>query len=272
MHHPAVDDIYLCQVSDTVSCGACCGLYNLPDPSFPALLNILTRRTALFGDLPREMEAILAFGEKETGLIGPTPLTDFHHCPYLGLIGPGKTRVGCLVHPLGEGNHGVDYRGLSHYGSMTCQMYFCPTHRQTPIYLKNLLRDIIGDWHTFGLVAPEVDLLAALDEQIRALVLIEDINPERILWEKNRNLWQTLLTLKRDWPFRAADRPWANYFFNDGLYKKPPVNYEKTGKTGSRYDRLFRELHTAFGGPEDLSRAETFFDRLFDELADSFDI
>lgn len=265
--HLEIGDIYLCQVNETLSCGACCGLYNLPDPSFGVLSGILARRTALFADLPRDMEAILAFGEKETAMIGRLPMAEFHHCPYLGLIGPDKNRVGCLLHPRGDGNHGVDYRGISHYGSMTCQIYFCPTHRRIPSYLKTLLCNIFGGWHPFGLVVPETDLLAAMDEQIRARVPAGDIDIEKALQDETRRLWQTLLTLKCDWPYRAVDRPWANYFFNDALYAKPSVNYEKTGKASSRYDKLFRELHSVFNGPADLTRAETFMDRLFNDLA-----
>lgn len=269
MDQQTTDDIYLCQVGETLSCGACCGLYNLPDPSFHAVSGILSRRTALFSDLSRDMEAILAFGEKETALIGGPPMAEFHHCPYLGLIGPEKNRVGCLLHPLGDGNHGIDYRGLSHYGSMTCQMYFCPTHRLTPFYLKVLLCNIIEDWYAFGLVVPETDLLAAMDEQIRARAPAAEIDTERALKKKTRRPWQTLLTLKRDWPYRVAGRPWANYFFNDALYGKPAVDYGKTGQTSSRYDKLFRELHSVFDGPADLARAETFMARLFDDLAGS---
>ena len=133
--------------------------------------------------------------------------------------------------------------------------------------MKILLRDVVEDWHLFGLVAPEADLLEAMDEQLKERLSVGDIDPKRVLRDENRSLWQALLALKRDWPFRAANRPWANYFFNDGLYEKPPVNYEKTGQTFSRYDRLFRELHSVFENPEALVRAEAFLDRLFDGLA-----
>jgi hypothetical protein len=268
------EDIHLCQVNETLSCGACCGLYNLPDPSASVLSDILARRTVLFAGVHRDMKAILEFGENETARTGPPPLADFHHCPYLGLIGPEKSRVGCLLHPLGEGNGGVDYRGLSHYGSMTCQVYFCATHRRIPPYLKMLMCNIINDWHTFGLMAPETDLLEAMDQELRKRISTEAaemIDLEKALEGKNRVHWQTLLNLKQYWPYRAQDRPWGNYFFNDGLHGKPPVNYEKTGKTGSRYDRLFRELHTAFESPEELYHAEDFLDRLLNDLAAGLD-
>ena len=53
--------VYLCQVSETVSCGACCGLYNVADPSRTALQTMLAKRTARFVRLPRNMDAILDF-------------------------------------------------------------------------------------------------------------------------------------------------------------------------------------------------------------------
>lgn len=95
---------------------------------------MLERRTRQFGAVPREIEAILEFGDKETERFAKTgrPLPEFHHCPYLGFIGEEKSRVGCMLHPMAEGNRGTDFRGLSHYGSMTCSIYFCPTHTRIP--------------------------------------------------------------------------------------------------------------------------------------------
>jgi hypothetical protein len=56
------------------------------------------------------------------------PFPEFHHCPYVGLIGNELSRVGCLLHPMAEGNTGVDFRGLSYYGGMACRIYFCPVN------------------------------------------------------------------------------------------------------------------------------------------------
>ena len=93
-------DMYLCQMSETVSCGACCGLYNLPNLSREKLEDLLSKRTKAFASVPRTEDGIYKFKRKNRGphrLSRPFP--GFHHCPFLGLIGGEKSRVGCLLHP-----------------------------------------------------------------------------------------------------------------------------------------------------------------------------
>ena len=102
--------IYLCQVNATVSCGACCGLYNVEDASRDALRSLLLVRSEKLAQVPRNLEAILAFkAEIEANENGTRPYPKFHHCPYIGLAGDKLSRVGCLLHPLADGNQGVDF-------------------------------------------------------------------------------------------------------------------------------------------------------------------
>lgn len=265
---PAPPTVYLCQVSETVSCGACCGLYNVPDASFETLSRMLRRRSRVFATLPRTMDAILDFGQKETDGLGPLPMPEFHHCPYIGLIGEEMEKVGCLLHPLGQGNNGVDYRGLSHYGSMTCALYFCPTHRNLSDDFKRVLRDTAPGWYDYGLMISEPVLLDALHEEITKRAGVK-INPDQAARPENQALWRDFFTLKTRWPFRAPNRPLAGYFFNDPLYPKPALRYETTGAGTSRYDLIFRELHSQFRSPADLTAAEDHLDRLLDRLAAS---
>ncbi|MFZ2631938.1 MAG: hypothetical protein WA081_00145 [Desulfosalsimonadaceae bacterium] len=259
-------DIYLCQVSETVFCGACCGLYNVPDASFEALSQMLARRSRIFSTLPRTMDAILDFGRAETANLGVLPMPEFHHCPYIGFIGDGFRRVGCLLHPQAHGNSGVDYRGLSHYGSMTCGMYFCPSHRNLPDDFKQILRDLADDWYVYGLMISEPVLLGTIYEEIVSRAAVSGMNPERAGRPENRPLWSGLFALKVRWPYRAANRPWASYLFNDPLYPKPPVDYENLAAASSKFDLLFRELHSHFTSPYDLMTAERYLDRLLDDL------
>jgi hypothetical protein len=44
LDHQVPGGIYLCQVNENVSFGACCGLYNVADPSEQNLTNILDYR------------------------------------------------------------------------------------------------------------------------------------------------------------------------------------------------------------------------------------
>ena len=125
--------VYLCQVGERVSCGACCGLYNIADLSQRSLEVMLTEQTEEFARVPRTTEAIEAFQKKIEGWTPPQrPFPDFYHCPFLGLIGLNGRRVGCLLHPAAAGNNGIDWRGLSYYGAMACRTYFCPSVRHLP--------------------------------------------------------------------------------------------------------------------------------------------
>ena len=112
-------DVYLCQVGEQVSCGACCGLYNIRDLSQRLLEVMLTERTEAFARVPRTAEAIEAFQKKIEGWTPPKrPFPDFYHCPFLGLIGRNGRRVGCLLHPAAAGNNGIDWRGMTYHGAM----------------------------------------------------------------------------------------------------------------------------------------------------------
>lgn len=157
--------VYLCQISETISCGACCGLYNVADLSFDHLSAMLRYRTETFARVPRTMDAILAFKahieEKENQ---NRPFPDFHHCPYIGLIGENFARVGCLLHPLGVGNKGIDFRGLSYHGGLACGMYFCPSYRILSEPYKKLIRKSAYNWYSYGLMIGEANSL--IEEKI----------------------------------------------------------------------------------------------------------
>jgi hypothetical protein len=161
--------VYLCQVNDTVSCGACCGLYNRPDATRGRLQELLGGRTETFRRVTRDIDAIDAFRlETERREQCERPYADFYACPFLGLIGPHGSRPGCLLHPLADGNDGIDYRGLSFYGGLACRDYFCPTYRDLPAAHKEIVKTVCTDWYLYGLVITEDRLLAAFFGEIES--------------------------------------------------------------------------------------------------------
>ncbi len=266
MDNQVPGDVYLCQISESVSCGACCGLYNVGDASRKALTALMVRRTEAFLKLPRNMDAILDFGRKQK-LVGKSPFRKFHHCPYIGLVGESRSRVGCLLHPLG--NNGVDFRGLSFYGGLACRMYFCPSCHRLPRTYKAILREVAEDWYLYGLLITEREMLNAFFQEIEArlgrLLKKADIvgNPRHI------EMVRKFMALKVNWPFRR--RPGAglcNYFFEDRLYSRPRISYKAIGETPSRYDTILRELGSSFDSTESLHKAEHMLDRLFSRLKD----
>ncbi len=266
---PAVPgSVYLCQVGENVSCGACCGLYNVADPSREALEEMLAYRTAEYAKVPREIDAVLAFKERiEREENQDRPYPDFHHCPFIGLIGKNRSRVGCLLHPLAEGAGGLDFRGLSYYGTMACRQYFCPTHIAVPARFKRLIRNYASDWYLYGMVVTEskmiVNFFSEIEKRMQKTLDESFSNIETGLKE----LLAEFFRIKTDWPYRDEGR-WhpANYFFNDRIYRPNHIDYDALNTAKSRYDAMFKALHSVFKTQDALAEAEASIDNLIDRF------
>lgn len=260
--------IYLCQVNEKISCGACCGLYNVVDPSHESIMEMLTWRTDTFSSVNRNMDAILDFKEEVEGREPQSrPFPEFHHCPYIGLAGKERSRVGCLLHPLLDENKGIDFRGLSFYGGMACRVYFCPTYYSLPLVFKEIVRETAINWYGYGLVITETKLLNIIFKEIENR-LNRPLTANSLL--KNNGCLETvreLLDLKINWPFRrkSSSGP-ANYFFEDQLYSRPHINYESICKTVSKHNNLLQELESQFNSAGDLQAAEDLIDGLINKV------
>ena len=255
---PSLNSVYLCQISATVSCGACCGLYNVADPSRENLEAMLMRRTRWFSEVPRTVAGIDAFKARVyRAEPQERPFADFHHCAFLGMIEDDGRRVGCLLHPLAKGNEGVDWRGLSHYGGMACRTYFCPSVRNLPCRWLTAVRQIMDHWYLHGLVVTERRLLAALFTELenrmgRVIDVADFSEPVRAA-----ALLRMLTTLKLEWPFRRRGAPGVcNYFFEDGLYPRPAVRRKTETIPASRFEDILKELDSGFSSADRIEGAE----------------
>ena len=240
--------VYLCQISDTISCGACCGLFNIDNPSYENLYAILNHRTEIYENTPKEYDALLEFqtiiAVKESQI---RPYPEFHHCNYIGLIGENRERPGCLLHPLGKGNNNVDWRGLSHWGGFACASYFCPTCAQLPARYKRALRACAGNWQIFGLIVTETKMIESvftiIEERIKGEISAE-------VFEQNSQLQKAtadLFNLKNTWSFRCSGfNAFGNYFFKDNLYPRNEINYAAFDRESSEFDEIFKALGTEF--------------------------
>ena len=255
---PSLHTVYLCQISPHVSCGACCGLYNVSDPSRRNLEAMLIRRTRWFAEVPRTVAGIDAFKASVDGTEPQErPFPDFHHCAFLGVIEDDGRRVGCLLHPLAKGNEGIDWRGLSYYGGMACRTYFCPSARQLPSRWLTAVRQSMNHWYLHGLVVTERRLLAALftelEKRLGRVINTADFSEP----VPAAALLKTLTTLKMNWPFRRQGAPGvSNYFFEDGLYARPAVKRKIKTLPASRFEDIFQELDSGFSSADDIEDAE----------------
>jgi hypothetical protein len=159
---------HLCQPGEGASCGACCGLYNFRDHSRAALTSLLDRQTEAVRDVPRTREAFLAVAEASKSKQAAPAYPDVRVCPLLGFLDEGRTRVGCLAHPLQTG--GIDLRDCGVYTARVCQDFECPSFIWLTPAQARLVRAACPDWYLYGLVITDVELVrAALGLVERAL-------------------------------------------------------------------------------------------------------
>jgi hypothetical protein len=272
-HSAPTPGVYLCQVNATTSCGACCGLYNVVANGRQKLSALLSRRTARFATVPREIEALDDFAQWSARRAGPAPLARFHHCPFLGLIGKEQSRVGCLLHPLAAGNQGIDLRGLSHYGSFTCRTYFCPASRKMADRHQRLLKRIFDHWYPYGLVVTETRLVRLLLTAVEAR-LKGPIDPLAVAANpKAAAAFVRLLSLKIDWPFRprqARATARIHYLFNDSAHDRPTfASRFPQGNPDPLYAAVCQELVSVFSGPQEERRAYHQLKAAIDGAADT---
>ena len=254
--------VYLCQVDEQISCGACCGLYNVADVSLENLTSILAGRSERFSRTARTVPSIDAFA-LQTQCLAPQqrPFAHLHHCPFIGLIGEGHGRVGCLLHPMAAGNHGVDYRGMSYYGGMACRTYFCRTTKALASRWKRILRRVLNHWYLFGLLITEKELLSATFAHLESR-LGRPLDPAAAVMNSASQRLRDLVSLKCRWPFRPFSHSTAcHYLFDDNAYPKPIVDYERLGVEPSVYDAILREMPSAFESAKELRQAETLLEK-----------
>lgn len=263
--------VYLCQVSEHISCGACCGVYNVGHASRHSLQALLMERTAAFAGVQRNADAISAFADRQVQQFAQGPFPGFHHCPFVGLIGPLRSRIGCLLHPLADGNNEIDFRGLSYYGGMACRIYFCPSCHQLTAPEKNILRKAVSDWYTYGLIITESRLLKAFFREIEKRLTVPLAADRIVASRKCLHLVNEFLLLKSRWPFRKPqEQNPCNYFFEDRRYRRPGVNYADIGVECSCFDTFFECFGSHFSDRRQLRAAAAMLDGLLERVADSF--
>ena len=243
--------VYLCQTGPCVSCGSCCGLYNMAHLSRERLRAVLAERTNAFATVPRTIDAILAFEDDRKNAEGvDAPLEDFHHCVFVGLIQDDGERVGCLLHPLASGNRGIDRRGLSFYGGAACKHYFCPSYDRLAPRFKRVAREVLEDWYEYGLIIPEHRFLEAALGAVESR--LDGPLDATALTPLQKTALAELLRLKLRWPFRDAAMPLAWNFFSTRETDRPRPPQD-SAQSAPLIRQMLHELDTL---PEHLQTGE----------------
>ena len=231
---------------------------------------MLVERTRRFAVLPRGVDEILEFGRQvQASQLRNQPLADFHHCPFIGLIGESHQRVGCLLHPLADGNKGIDYRGLSYYGAMACRQYFCPSHRELPTEIKKTVQRLAENWYDYGLVITEVSLLSAMAEEMEKRLASPLLSMSACSGPAALRALREVVFLKLGWPYRKdGGRDLCHYFFSDRKHERQPVDFTAAGRPAAAFGTILTELTSAFGSAAELLSAERRLENLFQRAAD----
>ncbi|MCW7491040.1 hypothetical protein ND861_00095 [Leptospira sp. 2 VSF19] len=123
-----------------VSCGACCGLFNLKlqPKEFKTLLSERTSEFYATVDFEVRHTFPIYRKERETKEVSIPKKDDMtYNCPFLGYVDSTKQRIGCMIHPIFTGD--PKSQNFSFYGASICQAYDC----------KNKESVLAGLWESF---------------------------------------------------------------------------------------------------------------------------
>jgi hypothetical protein len=219
--------VNLCRPDDSKSCAACCGLYNVPDATRETLEKRLETRTSLFRHTERSVDAIedykiLVAREEAVQPLEPV----IHVCEFTGFLDAHHRVVGCQLHPSAEGNLGVDWRGLCHYGSMACKAFFCPAWDEIPVRYLEIVAGTISDWHLYGLVVTDVDYVRALFALIES-ALGSPVRNHALHISPAAKILEEMLSWKNTWPFAGPSRFRKNRYYFKGSDWTPEAPVEQ---------------------------------------------
>ncbi|MGA6924701.1 MAG: hypothetical protein WBY88_03405, partial [Desulfosarcina sp.] len=179
--------------------------------------------------------------------------------------------VGCLLHPLADGNDGLDWRGLSYYGGMACRTYFCPSVRRLPRRWLTALRQSMDHWYLHGLIVTERRLLEAFFEvfenRIGRPIDASDFSDP----QDASRLRSAFRALKLEWPFRRTGASGiCNYFFEDGQYPRPHLSASTRRFPDDPFNRIFQELDSGFSFEAERRTAEKWIERILRRIEEKF--
>ncbi len=257
----------LCRPDTSKSCAACCGLYNVADGTRLALHEKLVNRTNRFRAVERAPDALNGF-QAEVRSREMTPPHDeiIHVCEFTGFVDLHQKSVGCMLHPCAPGNEGIDLRGMCHYGSMACKSFHCPAWEELPLRHKQIITDVVDDWHLYGLVITDVDfvlsLFELLEEQLDAA-----LDPSFVKCSPTR--WAFLEMLKsKDSRFLAgvssARFRLSRYYFRLSASRN-------LAPGAGPMDRILNCLQFTYGSHEPIPGAERLVSRCIDRFACAYE-
>ena len=241
-----------CHPDALKSCGACCGLYNYRANSRLVLVARLRSRSQLFSSCSGALDR---YRRAAAALEGNKLYETIYNCEFLGFIDEHEQRVGCLLHPRGNG--GKDLRVISFYGADLCQGHLCPSHEKLTPAEKDVVIRLVNDWYLYGLCITDIDLVKSYLSHIQNAVG-EEFNPNKL----NTNpalarIMQSFFSWKEQWPYRRHEAlRFGKYYFVEAEYHIAHIEYERLGLEPSPYDGIFLSLACEFKEKDEVLAAE----------------
>ncbi|MCW7479591.1 hypothetical protein [Leptospira kanakyensis] len=149
-----------------VSCGACCGLFNLKlqPKEFKTLLLERTEefKTTVNFEVRHSFPVFRKSREtKETDLPKKDDMT--YNCPFLGYVDPNKGRIGCMIHPIFTGD--PKSQNFSFYGASICQAYDCKNKESVLAdHWESLFAEMAKDSVEYSFLAADHIFVSALEK------------------------------------------------------------------------------------------------------------
>ncbi len=160
----------LCHPEDgSVSCGACCGLFNLKLDT-NGYKQVLTERTHFFKksvnfnirhSIPvyrKDRENIESSIERKDEMT--------YNCPFLGYVDFEEKKIGCMIHPIFTGD--PKSQNFSFYGTSICQSYDCKNKEHpSEKLLENFFQKITNDSIEYSHLASDHILVYVIESWLR---------------------------------------------------------------------------------------------------------
>ncbi|WP_411823740.1 hypothetical protein [Leptospira sp. 'Mane'] len=151
-----------------VSCGACCGLFNL-ELDANGYKNLLQSRTDEFQSnvnfaIRHTFPAFRQSREKiESSIRKKDEMT--YNCPFLGYVNRDGKKIGCMIHPIFTGD--PKSQNFSFYGASICQAYDCKNkEHELALIWEDMFVKVSEDSVQFSHLAADHILIYAIERWI----------------------------------------------------------------------------------------------------------
>ncbi|TGL85586.1 hypothetical protein EHQ68_17430 [Leptospira congkakensis] len=209
-----------------VSCGACCGLFNLKlqPKEFKTLLLERTEefKTTVNFEVRHSFPIFRKNREtKEAHIQKKDDMT--YNCPFLGYVDLNNGRIGCMIHPIFTGD--PKSQNFSFYGASICQAYDCKNKESfLADHWESLFAEMAKDSVEYSFLSADHIFVTALEKffQLELLsmeILFQDLRLELM------DLFRSRLTTSNEKNFTSFE-----------------INYESFSDKNSLDDYFLNEI------------------------------